>query len=535
MGVMRQAIRNKGPTRAQTSSVQSVPAPMGGWNTRDSLPAMAPQFAPLMDNFFPDSDGVRLRSGSMRVVTFASEKPQRLAALEAGSISQLVAFSASKIWNASVSPAVTIGTGFSTFDWDVAVFANRLVMVNGLDAEQQWDGTTLQALAFSSGYPLATPGQPQVRFVGCHGHSGRMYYWQPHSQTFYYTTSAGTFQGALGSFDLSTITTAAGSIMAMQSWSIYGGSSSANDLLAIFFTSGEVLIYAGTDPGVNFAFQSRFKLAPLLGRRTAVKFGGDVIMGTIDGYFPLSKAIALGSLTGQISISDAIQPSVKQAAAQAPASPLWRTLLYPFGNIDGKGGMLIFNTPTNIGSLGVQQVNQHVMNTRTGAWCRFMGLNAYDWMIWRNQPYFCTDAGVHLFNTGTADIVGATNTAITGRAMQAFSDLGVPGYDKLIKGVRPMVRTDGPVAVALAVAADFADFAGVPATDPVTSLPGSPWNTSPWNTSAWVAGPSVDKDWADYPAEGEYIAAAIQISTAAQVATWFSTKYLFEPGSPFGN
>lgn len=528
VGMMRQALRNKSPGKAPNAVTRTLAAPIGGWNTRDALPEMDPRFAPVMDNWFPDSDGVKLRAGSRVQSAVTNELPKRLASLEAGAVSKLVAFSASKIWDVTTDPGTTIGTGFSSFDWNTSVFANRLIMVNGADTEQQYDGTTLAALAFT-GHPVG------VKFTGCHAHNGRMYYWAPDTATFYYTTVAGTFQGTIAAFDLSTITTAGGSILAMQSWSISGGTEGAADLLAIFFTGGEVLLYAGSDPGdaTDWSKQGRFRLAPLLSPRTAIKFGGDVIMGTIDGYFPLSKAISLGALTDQISISDAIQPSIRQAAVSAEGSVYWGAVLYSFGDIDGKGGMLIFNAPAGFTAGGVEVVYQHVMNTRTGAWCRFAGLNSHDWQVWRNKPYFAADGGVYEFNVGTADVTASATTPITGMCLQAYSQLDLPGVDKIVKGVRPIVRTDGPVPIGIGIAVDFAGFPTISAQES-TTVAGPDWDTTAWNVAYWGPGPQIQKNWAHVPAIGEYLGLGVEIVTATQAVTWYSTKLLVEPGGVLG-
>ena len=39
----------------------SIPAPLGGWNARDSLANMDPMDAVQMDNFFPTPNDVALR------------------------------------------------------------------------------------------------------------------------------------------------------------------------------------------------------------------------------------------------------------------------------------------------------------------------------------------------------------------------------------------------------------------------------------------------------------------------------------------
>ena len=46
-----------------TARVASIPAPVGGWNARDSLANMAPTDAVVLENMFPNVSNVVLRGG----------------------------------------------------------------------------------------------------------------------------------------------------------------------------------------------------------------------------------------------------------------------------------------------------------------------------------------------------------------------------------------------------------------------------------------------------------------------------------------
>jgi hypothetical protein len=49
--------------KKQTALTASLPAPIGGWNARDSLAEMQPLDAVQMNNFFPTPTDVTLRKG----------------------------------------------------------------------------------------------------------------------------------------------------------------------------------------------------------------------------------------------------------------------------------------------------------------------------------------------------------------------------------------------------------------------------------------------------------------------------------------
>ena len=50
-------------SRAQRAKIVSVPAPIGGWNQRDSLAAMPAGDAVILDNWYPTPYDVGVRQG----------------------------------------------------------------------------------------------------------------------------------------------------------------------------------------------------------------------------------------------------------------------------------------------------------------------------------------------------------------------------------------------------------------------------------------------------------------------------------------
>ena len=60
---MARAAQQRSGTQRQ-GRVTSVPIPLGGWNTRDAISDMNPEFATVMDNFFPTRSKIVLRNGN---------------------------------------------------------------------------------------------------------------------------------------------------------------------------------------------------------------------------------------------------------------------------------------------------------------------------------------------------------------------------------------------------------------------------------------------------------------------------------------
>ena len=60
---MLSSFRKLARTKTQTAVTVTVPAPIGGWNARDSLGAMAVEDAVTLTNWWPGTSSVVLRNG----------------------------------------------------------------------------------------------------------------------------------------------------------------------------------------------------------------------------------------------------------------------------------------------------------------------------------------------------------------------------------------------------------------------------------------------------------------------------------------
>lgn len=66
---MRKPAFQKAARGRQVASEYSLPAPVGGWNARDSVADMDEKDAVKMVNWFPETTDVRVRKGSADHVT----------------------------------------------------------------------------------------------------------------------------------------------------------------------------------------------------------------------------------------------------------------------------------------------------------------------------------------------------------------------------------------------------------------------------------------------------------------------------------
>ena len=80
----------------------SVPAPITGWNTRDALDEMPATDAVLLDNWYPDAQGVVVRNGFAPYATGLGASPVRtLAEHAAGSSRKFIAAASGRFYNIS--------------------------------------------------------------------------------------------------------------------------------------------------------------------------------------------------------------------------------------------------------------------------------------------------------------------------------------------------------------------------------------------------------------------------------------------------
>ena len=124
----------------------SLPAPLGGWNARDSLAEMNPMDAVQMVNFFPTPSDVLMRKGYTEFSTGINGDVETLMNYAGTSTQTLFAVADEKIYDASADPAVEVYSGLSNSRFQHANFTNSagdlfLTAVNGQDPALLYDGT----------------------------------------------------------------------------------------------------------------------------------------------------------------------------------------------------------------------------------------------------------------------------------------------------------------------------------------------------------------------------------------------------------
>jgi hypothetical protein len=518
---VRQALRSHAAApRATVAAVQSFPAPVGGWNARDALAAMKPTDAVELINWFPRASYVEIRGGSEDHATGMTGNGKTLAVYNALSgTNSMFAMTASGVYNVTSAGAVGASVAARTngkHQW--LMFgdgtSNWLIAVNGVDKPLYYNGTTWTAVDGVS--TPALTGLTTTDIIGVATYQKRLFFLEKNSLSFWYL-AAGAAGGALTEFDLSSYAKKGGYLMAMTNWTVDAGDG-PNDR-AVFVTSeGEIIVYIGDNPSVaaNWQLVGVYDLGKPLGRRCLTKFGGDVVLITQNGAFPLAQAIQSTGIDYTLALSDKIVNAFNTAARTSGGVFGWEALVFP------AQAALIVNVPTSEDG----QHEQYVMNTQTKAWCRFTDWDAEDFAILNAELYFTVGTKVVKAWTGKAD----NGADIVSYGKSAFSQLGSPGVEKQVSMFRPMLAVNGNLSFLTDIDVDFGDTP-ITGTATYTVTSGALWDVDLWDESYWAASLEVKKEWTS-PNEnlGYWVSGKVKIATNTLTIQWMSCDYMYTKG-----
>lgn len=515
---MARARRNP-QVQGTSAAVASLPSPVGGWNARDSIANMAPIDAYQLTNFFPGTSNVVLRGGYVEHVTGITGQVETLMDYNSGTVEALFAIAGSSIYNVSTAGAVgaAVVTGLTNGRWEYINITTSggsyLYAVNGVDAPQLYDGTTWVSITGVSA--IAITGVTTTSLSNIALWKNRVWFVQKDTlKSWYLPTSA--VGGAANTIDLSSVARRGGTLVAIATWTIDAGYG-ADDNLVFITSNGEAIVYRGTDPSSSstFALIGIWQLGNPIGKRCLQKFGGDLLVLTLDGLIPLASALQSSRLDPSVALSDKIQGAFSVAAAAYKDTFGWQIVLNP------ENGALWVNVPVAVGS---QQ--QYVMNTITKAWCNFTGWNANCWEIFDEKPYFGGNGFVgKAWNSGYAD--NAANIDTT--ALQAFNYFGARGTQKYFTRARPNILTNGSPSIHVGINVDF-DLGDSTAALSFSSTSSAVWGTSRWGTGLWASSLVVSNNWQGVTGIGYCGAIQMKSASIGLQIEWASTDVVYQNG-----
>ena len=150
------AVARRRLVQRAAANVASLPAPVGGWNARDSLANMAPTDAVQLENYFPGVSNVNLRGGYVKHATGFPDDVETLMTYSGGTADQLWAVSDGKFYNATAAGAIGAAavSGLSNSKWEYTNITtsggNYLYAANGVNTPYLYNGTTWTSITGAS-------------------------------------------------------------------------------------------------------------------------------------------------------------------------------------------------------------------------------------------------------------------------------------------------------------------------------------------------------------------------------------------------
>lgn len=520
------------------SRIVSIPAPTGGWNTRDSLDEMDPRDATIMDNVIPQIGKVSLRPGYEDFLngvaadiggTWQADEIETLFTLVVGSNEQFLCAMDGGIARIDTGTAAEVKTrGSYTSDrWQYTTFAEsvtngnpQIYAVNGTDQPWKYDGTT-----HADWTPTMTGGTDN-NLVWIFSFKNRIYAGEAGSRNFWYSgLGADT---ALTEFPLEGIRGAQGNILFMGA--ITRDTGSGPDDFAVFVTDqGQAIVYQGTNPGDSAAWSlvGVYKIPlPINSRRAHCQLFGDIVIATELDYIFLNAAL---QQSGAVLLSPSkLTGAMKTAATLYGDNYGWEMLPFEAENI------LLSNIPKTTNS----NYNQHVFNLQTRAGARFTGWNFNTFAVYNGQLYAAGNDVIYRAMTRLSDDASNNEDAISMRIQTAWTDLQAPAI-KHVKAVRPLLRTQGAFSYGSGLGVDFKDPAvtAKASTGPTsaetlwgdTAATSTLWGDTAATETYWAgtatAGHSSAREWRLLGGRGSDFCLNLSADVKDQAIDWLSTDY----------
>jgi hypothetical protein len=517
--------------RSQKAMVTTLPAPVGGLNTRDALATMEPVFAVSMVDAFPQAMHVEARKGYevVTTVTGMTSSDAMPGFVRYGDASLWVATydaSASELILKNVETAATQTiTGHTVIYPPVYTqFTNSagnfvaVVFRNGTTTNYYtYDGTTW------TNRTAATTGSSGFKHVFTF--DNRLWFLMEASMSAYYLPTLAITGTPIefplgGMFDKST------TLYAMGAWSRDGGLGGMDDLIAFVTGQGQVAIYSGIDPSSasTFAHVGTFDIPKPVGK--PFKLGADLLIPTEDGLYSMN-AVMGGQAEPEFAISGAVRPTWQQYAVLAnengaASSIIGRVSLAYSGKLNQL--MVMFRSSGSTGSVFSSVL---VMNTITKAWTEYSGINGYTVDTLRDYIYFASpsllvDSGttgrVYKFGAVVIDPdYGGSGSAISPIILQAYSVLDMPGQEKLVTAFKPSFSAVASGEGVTIIGTIYKDFET---------------SSSEFSEDAFTTG-TYNPVWSA-PKMGTFLAPRLVVAMPTSGTTnswkWYATSILFIPG-----
>lgn len=537
----------------RTVGIESVPAPIGGLNSRDAIAAMPPTDAVNLVNWVPDTFGIRARKGYREwAINFPSDlavegimsyfapsttipggtfltdptsMPGKLFAATNAAIYDITSQT-----NAPASVQALSGNSFA--GWFSSVMLTNaggsfLLACSEADGYFTYDGTNWLKVTAGAGANQINGVDP-ANFVQCALWKRRAWFVERNTSKAWYTATDALY-GSVSAIDFGPLFKHGGSLAYLANWTIDAGEG-IDDFLVAVGSNGDVLVYKGTDPSsaANFQLVGTWYVGQIpVGRRGFTQFGGDLVIVSADGIFPISYVTRGGAALLQASskeYSSKIRPTIGADLRASFTERGWDMILHPSERL------MIVNVP----NYAAVTNRQYAMSTTIN-----------EWTILNDMPIYCLgssvgytfagteDGRVLLLFTGFFDDVPygeSIGTGIRGVIQPAFSNFKSPALEKQFTMIRPnFLAVDAP-SLQIGINVNYSPSQPI-GTPSFAAQQNSLWDVDDWDVALWAGEQRVFSAWASVGGIGFAGAASLVTSTVADTVLT-SIDYMFMTGGP---
>lgn len=498
--MMLEALGGRSGRKAK-SRAKTFLAPTKGWYALENIAAAKPGTATVLENFFPRSETVDLRAGWAEHSDTGETTPvdslmpyhgpsgvDMLFGATGDTIFDVTSSSGAASTITSLTNARLESVNFSTSG------GHYLYCVNGADTAKAFDGSVWSTPAIT--------GVTSDTFTNVNVFKRRLFFAIKDSLSFAYLP-VDSIAGAATSFAMGSIFPLGGHLVAIGTWTFDGGSG-PDDHIVFLTSKGQVAIYQGSDPSDanQWSHVGTYDLPIPVGKRCMLKVGGDIYIITAEGVLPLAKSLVLDkAAVSNFAMTRNIAPVMNTSARRYGDNFGWQLIAYP------KGTMAILNVPLDEGT----QQQQYVMNTITGAWCKFTNQNANCWTVFRDRLFFGGNDG-KVYEADSAASDGGAE--IVGSMRLSDDSFGSQASLKHWHMIRVNLYADGRATPLIGMNTDYENVAPTGVVQSATSDVVL-WDEFDWDEADWPAERTLFNAWQVLSERPGY-AGAIHMKVSAQ-------------------
>lgn len=473
---------------------------------------MEPTDAVILENWFPQETDVITRLGHALHCNTGegAHNVETVAEYKAGTTRKLLVGCHGRLINATTATPSTVGTGFTSNRWRYVNFSEKIFLVNGLDAPQDWDGTTLTSTAWV-GSGLTNGNLSDVAVV-----HQRLWFVEKDTLNAWHADLK-AITSTLTKFPLKYTGSFGGALRSIGVLSIDGGDG-ADDLTVFLLSSGEVIVYQGTDPtdATNFSRVGTFSIGPPISGAPLLQFGNELLAITKSAYTPVSRVMPFGQSQGkELDLSKKISGEVSRVIKSYGGNTGWQAVFFPEGN------KLLVNVPRSTAAF-----DQHVMNLSTRAWCKFTGWNFPSFGRFNDLLYAGgTDGKVYQVDVGYSD----NNDAIVPDVQSAWNYYGSTQQQKNFTMARVILAGITDPGATMSFGVDFVIPVPSAAVSTQAVEEGGVWDVAIWDVDEWAGATRAIQGWQGITGQGYAGAMRLRMSLTAQQVAWRAGNVIFKP------